>query len=184
MMSKSTAIRYGSVAVFIHWISAILILALLVSGIRSAGFETAGEKISVLLVHAPQGTTILLLTLGRIAWWLWADKKPDPVGETPNWQEAAARAVHILFYVLILGMTLSGLSMLLLSGAGPILLGGEGELPDFWDYLPRGPHAVGAWVMMALFVLHVSAALYHHFIKKDGLIARMWFARRPGSSRP
>ena len=86
--------------------------------------------------------------------------------------------MHFLFYVVILGMAASGIGMMILSGAGPIIFSGSTEtLPDFWEFLPRTPHGIGARVMIALLVLHVGAAIYHHFIKKDGLIGRMWFKR-------
>ncbi len=96
----------------------------------------------------------------------------------PSWQDRSARAVHFLFYVVILGMTASGIGMMVLSGAGPIIFGAEAAvLPDFWDYLPRTPHGIGARALIALFVLHAGAALYHHFFKKGGLVGRMWFAK-------
>ncbi|MHA1549681.1 MAG: cytochrome b [Alphaproteobacteria bacterium] len=179
MALKSTTTHYGSVAIAIHWLTAILIIVMLASGLRVAGLEDSASKLPVLSVHVPLGTLILLLTLGRIAWWWWGDRKPAPVEGSPLWQERAARAVHILFYIVILSMAGSGLAMVLLSGAGAILRGGEGQLPDFWDYTPRGPHLVFSRILIGLFVLHVAAALHHHFIRRDGLIARMWFSRRP-----
>ena len=67
--------------------------------------------------------------------------------------------------------------MFVLSGAGAILFGGaEGQLPDFWDYKPRIPHGIGARLMVALFFFHAGAAVYHHFVKSDGLLSRMWFS--------
>ena len=178
MTLKSSANRYGTVAVVIHWLSALLILALIGSGFRAGQFEDAATKAAILRVHVPIGITILLLTLLRIGWWAFADNKPAPV-PMPNWQDRTSRAIHALFYVVILGMTASGVGMMILSGAGPILFGGSTEpLPDFWDYKPRVPHGIGARVMIALFVSHAGAALYHHFFQRDGLLHRMWFTDR------
>ena len=178
MTAKSTTNHYGTVAVTLHWLSALLILVLIGSGFRAGGMEEAAAKASILQVHVPLGVTILLLTLARIAWWLFADKKPASVS-MPRWQDRASRAIHILFYVVILGMTASGIGMMILSGAGPIIFGGDAAtLPDFWDYLPRTPHGIGARAIIALLVLHAGAALYHHFFKKDGLLGRMWFGKR------
>ena len=84
--------------------------------------------------------------------------------------------MHVLFYVVILGMTASGIGTLVLSGAGPILFGGAAQpLPDFWNYPPRAPHGIAARLLIVLFVLHAGAALYHHVFKRDGLLRRMWF---------
>ena len=175
MPVKSLRDHYGSVAVTIHWASALVIVVLVLSGLRSDATEDPAAKAEILQVHVPLGILVLLLTLARIAWWLLADKKPASV-PMPNWQDRASRTVHILFYVVVLGMTASGIGMLFLSGAGPILFGGIDEtLPDFRNYAPRVPHGIAARLLIVLFVLHAGAALYHHFFMKDGLLRRMWY---------
>ena len=178
MAIKSSDTQYGTVAVCLHWLSAILILVLIGSGFRAGDSDGAAAKADILRVHVPIAITILLLTLARIGWWLFADKKPASV-PMPGWQDRLSRAIHFLFYVVILGMAASGIGMMVLSGAGPILFGGSVEaLPDFWDYLPRSPHGLGARLIVVLLVLHAGAALYHHFVKRDGLLGRMWFGTR------
>lgn len=175
MSLKSTHDRYGKVAVGIHWLSALAIVALLGSGIRADGATEAAEKIPFLRVHVALGITILVLTLCRIGWWWRADRKPTPLS-MPALQGFVSRAVHVLFYIVILGMAASGIGLLVISGAGAIIYGGDASLlPDFWDYPPRTPHGIGAKIMIALFVLHAGAALYHQFVVKDGLLKRMWF---------
>ena len=175
---KSTNAKYGTVAVAIHWLSAIAIFALLGSGFRAASLTESVGKASVLSVHVTLGVLVLTLTLARVAWWIFADRKPSQSATGPGWQIASAKLVHVLFYVVIFGMAASGIGMMLLSGAAEVLFGGaEGALPSFWDYAPRVPHGFGARAMVALLVLHVGAALYHHFILKDGLIRRMWFGK-------
>ena len=181
---KSTQTKYGSVAVTIHWLSAIFILAMLGSGFRAASMTDNAAKEAVLMFHVPLGVVILLLTLLRLFWWWRVDQKPNPVSGDPAWQTFTAKAIHVLFYVVILGMAASGIGILALSGAGGILFGAEaGPLPDFSEFLPRGPHGLGARLMLALFALHAGAALYHHFIKGDGLIWRMWFGAKDGGTQ-
>lgn len=178
MSAKSTSNRYGSVAIAIHWLSAVLIVALLVSGFRAANTTDPAAKAQLLSVHAPLAIATLVLTLARIAWWWRGDSKPLPVQGMSRWQDFSARLVHVLFYIVILGMAASGIGMFVLSGAGPILFAGAGgPLPDFWNYQPRIPHGIGARAMLVLLALHAGAALYHQFIKKDRLLNRMWFAR-------
>ena len=91
MSAKSSSDRYGAVAVTIHWVSAVLILVLIGSGFRAGGMEDAAAKAAILRVHVPIGVTILLLTLARIGWWLFADNKPASV-PMPKWQDRASRA--------------------------------------------------------------------------------------------
>ncbi len=176
---KSTPTQFGSVAVTIHWLSAIFILVMLGSGFRAASMADSAAKEAILMFHAPLGIVILVLTLLRLFWWWRVDQKPRPVDGDPAWQTYTAKAIHVLFYVVILGMAASGIGMLALSGAGGVLFGASPEpLPNFSEFLPRVPHGLGARLMLALFALHSGAALYHHFIKRDGLIWRMWFSSR------
>ena len=174
---KSTQTRYGTVAVTLHWLSALSIFALLGLGFRASALTGSPDKTLILTAHVTLGSVVLILTLFRIIWWAFADQKPKPLSDDPAWQQISGKAVHILFYVVILGMCASGIGMVALSGAGAILFGGQtSPLPNFWDYLPRTPHGLGARFMLVLMALHIGAALYHHFIRKDGLIWRMWFS--------
>ncbi|MEM6986396.1 MAG: cytochrome b/b6 domain-containing protein [Pseudomonadota bacterium] len=175
MARLSTPHRYGSVAVGIHCLSALLILALMISGNLSAETETAQSKLVILRLHAVCGLSIVCLTLLRLVWWWRVDNKPVSVA-MPRWQARSAHAVHVLLYVVMLGMGASGIGMLVLSGAGDSLFGGaSAPLPDFWQYAPRRPHGLGARILVALIVLHVGAALYHQMVLRDGLLRRMWF---------
>ncbi|WP_421782030.1 cytochrome b [Kiloniella litopenaei] len=175
MSIKSTNAHYGFVAVTIHWLSAFLILALIGTGFKAADTLDPVVKARILSAHVPIGITIFLLTLARIGWWCF-DTKPEALGNTPKWQEKLAKGIHFLLYLIMLGMGISGLGMFVLSGAGVVIFGGTGEaLPDFTLYPPRVPHGIGARLMAILFILHAGAALYHHFIKRDATIRRMWF---------
>ena len=177
-MLKSTHERYGAVPVTIHWLTAILIVALLGSGFQAGNAMDSAAKAAFLRFHVPAAIIILLLTLFRIIWWWFLDRKPASVQGAPLWQDRLARGVHIAFYIVIFGMVASGIGMMVLSGAGPIIFGQGGELPDFLRYPPRIPHGIGAILLIALLVAHVGAAFYHHFIRRDGLLWRMWYRRK------
>ncbi len=97
MTTKSTANHYGSIAVTLHWLSALLILVLVGSGFRADGLEEANTKAASLRVHVPVGVTILLLTLACIIWWFFADRKPASV-PMPSWKDCGSRVVHVLFH--------------------------------------------------------------------------------------
>jgi cytochrome b561 len=178
MALKSTPDRYGTMAVAIHWVSVVLIVILIGSGFRAVNTVDPVAKAAILRLHVPIAVAVLALTIFRIVWWWGFDRKPDPVAGSPHWQERTAQVVHLLFYVVILGMIASGVGMMLLSGAAPMIFGGEGALlPDFWKYPPRVPHGIGARFLLALLGLHAGAALYHHFVRRDGLLRRMWFGK-------
>ncbi len=175
---KSTSTRYGTAAISIHWLCAGLILVQLGSGFRAAASLDDAAKQALLTLHAPLGMVILVLMVARAVWWWLVDTKPAPVSGDPLWQTVTAKAVHVLFYVVLIGMGLSGLGLMVVSGAGAILSGqSAGPLPDFSQLPPRMPHGLGARLMLGLLALHVGAALYHHFVKRDGLIWRMWYGK-------
>ncbi|MEM7188284.1 MAG: cytochrome b/b6 domain-containing protein [Pseudomonadota bacterium] len=177
MSVKSTETRYGAVIVVVHWVSAVLILALIVSGLRADGLTDETDKAAVLSLHISLGFGVLALTLFRLVWWQVADRKPPP-SPMRRWQHRVARAVHALLYLVVLGTIVSGIAMLAQSGAAPIIFGtSAAALPDFHSYGPRAPHGFGAVALIALLALHAGAAFHHHFIKKDGLLNRMWFGK-------
>jgi cytochrome b561 len=171
---KSTTDRYGSVAIAFHWVSALVIIGLLISGTVAAG-APAVTKQSILPIHAVMGSLVLLLTLARLAWWAWADKHPS-AATGPRLQQLAAKAVHGLLYVAVLVLGISGIATIALSGALPALLG-QGPLPDFSTVPPRIAHGITSKLLLALVAVHIGAALYHQFIRRDRLLARMGLGR-------
>lgn len=173
---KSGRDRYGRVAASIHWVTALAVFGLLGSGLYMEDLDDPAAKIAILRVHAGMGITVLALTVLRILWWAVADRRPAMPDGMPRLQAVAAHAVHGLLYLVLIVMGTSGIAMIILSDAGAILVGAApGPLPDFRDVLPRAPHGLGANLLMVLVGLHVAAAIYHQFVLRDGLIARMGF---------
>ncbi len=172
MSAKSTSTRYGSVAITIHWLSALLILALLATGLLAAGQADPMAKLALVQLHVPLGLGVLVLTLLRIVWWWVADRRPDLPADQPGWQKFAAHAVHFGLYLVILVLASSGIATLILSGAIPAIITGT-TLPDLETVLPRLVHGAASKAMLVLLALHIGAALYHQLIRKDGLLARM-----------
>jgi cytochrome b561 len=84
--------------------------------------------------------------------------------------------VHLLLYVVIILMSTSGIATIIASGAMPALLSGQ-PLPDFSGLIPRTAHGIGSRLLLALLVAHIGAALYHQFIRRDRLLARMGVGR-------
>lgn len=174
---KSRPDRYSGVAVTIHWLSAIAIFVLLGSGFGAAMAVDPVARIGLLRLHVPLAIIVLILTLGRLAWWALGNRKPAPIANAPAWQEAGASAVHLLLYVVLFVMLGSGIALLAASGAGAALLGGAGTLPDFTLFAPRIAHGLGALLLIALLAAHIGAALYHHLVRRDAIFRRMWYGR-------
>ena len=177
MSWKSSTQRYGSVAIAIHWVSAAAILVQIGLGFAAASAADAAAQTGLLRAHVGLGIFVVGLTLIRLAWWL-IDRRPAALAGMPSWQALSERVVRALLYFLILLLGLSGIAVLILSGAGDILFGGASRaLPDFTRFPPMAAHIAAAAALLALAALHMLAALYHHFWRRDGLLGRMWKAR-------
>ena len=176
MAVKSTSNRYGSVAIAIHWASAVAVILTFGAGFVVAESLPAGQGAPILVVHIVLGLIVFALTILRILWWLFADKHPTAPADQPHWQMRAAQAVHLGLYVLLVLMASSGITTLILSGALPTLLSG-GPVPDFSALIPRLAHGIMSKILLALFAMHIGAAIYHEVIRRDHLLARMGVGR-------
>lgn len=168
---KSEGNRYGVVAAAIHWLTALAVLLLLASGLTAAN-AGAAAPLNLVRIHVALGISVVVLTLLRIVWWLVFDDRPADVGGMPRWQAIAAHSVHYLLYGVVLVMGASGIGLLVLSNALPALAGGA-PLPDFASFPPLAVHSSAAKALIGLVILHVAAALFHQFVRRDRLLARM-----------
>ena len=177
--------RYTTVAIALHWIIALLIIGMIAFGwiLEDMHYGPGSPKTGLVQVHKSTGITILLLSVARIVWRLMNPPPPEP--PMPQWQKLLSTAVHILLYVLIIAMPLTGWIMASASTAHETRFFGtlEVSLPGFagMDAEARKPiedgfhqvHGNLAWVIIAMLALHLAGAFKHQFIDKDGLIARM-----------
>jgi cytochrome b561 len=177
--------HYGSVAITLHWLTVAIILVTIPIGIATALIEFASQKSShvahfitvhahlLLTMHASLGLLILLLTLTRLSWRIFDRRPGKPLGQ-PHWQALIARATHWLLYGFLVVLPASGISLIILSGAIPVLLGTvPGSLPHFSKFLLSLVHSLAAFTLIGLIAIHFGAVLYHQFYKRDRLLARM-----------
>lgn len=163
---------YGTVTIALHWASGAAVPALLALGFAAASATDPARIAALLRVHVPLGIAVLALTLARIVWRPFDNRPGDPAGQ-PRWQALAAHANHALLHAALLLIGVSGIALLVLSGVAPILFAGaDRPLPRF-DFAPMKAHALGAFALVALICLHVGAALYHDFYRRDHLLGRM-----------
>ncbi|WEK04264.1 MAG: cytochrome b [Candidatus Devosia phytovorans] len=178
MSLRSSNTRYGAVAVAIHWLTALAIIGMLVSGLVASNTASEAQQLTVLRAHAIMGVLVGVLTLFRIVWWLAFDKRPGDVPGMSRLQKQAAHAVHFGLYLVILVMVSSGLGTLVLTGANLQIFGSAPlPLPDFSLAPPMTVHGILSRVLIALLIGHVGAALWHQFFRRDHLLARMGVGR-------
>src|SRR5690242_10753500 len=125
-------VRYSGVAIVLHWTIAILLITQVCLGWWLETYQKSDPMRSELIgIHKPLGLTILLLTLVRIAWRL-SHKPPPYPAEIRGAGLALATIVHLLFYVLLLALPLSGWIMVSSNAKYPISSFGLFN----WPYFP------------------------------------------------
>lgn len=174
-MNDQVLVKYNGVARTLHWVMALAIIIELRLGLTSDAWKANPWAPGV---HKSIGLTILVLTLIRIGWRLTHTPPPLPA-TTPGWQAAVAKGLHILFYIMMIGVPLSGWIM---SSAGPYPLNWFGlfDIPKFavgkdspLAEAAHEGHEIMGTLFLPLLVLHVAAALYHQFRMKDKVLQRM-----------
>jgi cytochrome b561 len=176
----NTAQQYGAIAIVLHWGMAVLLVVLIAMGfymdrMPDAGFDT--QKITLILVHKALGMLVLGLAVLRLVWRL-GNALPRLVDSLPDWQQVAARFVHLMFYALMFSVPVTGW---LMSSAGgyPVPFFGLFDVPDligFNEWLFQvliTVHRWLAWMLFFFLVLHAGAALRHHFELRDDTLRRM-----------
>lgn len=177
MALRNTTTRWGAGAQFLHWLIVVLIIVQFVIAEIADGLPLGPDKVATLARHKSVGITILALALLRL---LWRAVNPTPVLPTGTrpWEHAVARGTHAMLYLLLFAMPLSGWMM---SSARnfPVSWFGLVQLPDL--VRPSKPtfelmhetHEVLFAVLVAVVILHVLAALKHHFVLKNDVLRRM-----------
>jgi len=176
----NTEKRYGAIAIALHWLIAALLVALIATGLYMGSLPDAGfdkKKIELILFHEQLGILALTLAAARFAWRL-TNRLPALVNTIPDWQKVAARFVHLCFYGLMFALPITG--WLMSSAAGiPVSFLGTFDLPDLIvrnDEVFRTFISIHKWLgyaLVACFLMHAGAALWHHFIFKDETLKKI-----------
>lgn len=185
--------RYAAAAIVLHWtIAALLLVQLTLGWVMNEVLadHTPPQQLAE-NTHISLGLTILLLVLVRIAVRLTHKPPPLPAG-MPAWERVLANTVHLIFYLLMLALPLSGWAMVSL-GAHPISFWGLAP----WPHLP-GVHAIMGdpvpkasrqalkhihvyiliWIFTVNWALHVAGALKHQFDGRPVLWRMTWLKVR------
>jgi cytochrome b561 len=170
---------YSLPALWLHWVTFLLVAILVPVGLIMA--DRAEHNIwdsltnSLFSTHKLIGFALLWIVALRFAYRLLSGA-PQPEPGLPSWQTAMSRAVHWALYVLLLAIPLLG--WLGVSMFPALEIFGLFSLPAIAQKSELANqvftvHKAAAWVLIALVALHVSAAFFHYFIRKDGVLQRM-----------
>ena len=178
---KGTA-GYTSSAIALHWLIALIILASLPVGLYMVDMALSPAKLRIYSYHKWAGVTVFLLALVRVGWRLTHAVPPLP-NTVPPWQRTASEVNHLLLYVLMVAVPVSGWLMSSALGFQTVYFG---VLP-IPDLLAKDKvlgeqlklvHMFLSYSLAVLVVMHAAAALKHHLIDRDDVLLRMLPFRR------
>jgi cytochrome b561 len=167
--------RYGAGAVTFHWTAAALIVFLGALGLLFDDIPREARPFWI-NVHVCFGLFYLALVIARLLWRA-THKAPDLPPDVGEFSRRTSFAVHYLLYVL----------MLLIPVIGVVARVSHGRSFDYWVFqlnfgVASNPavfhpaekiHQLLAYALFALAGLHAAAAVYHHFVRRDGILLRM-----------
>ena len=161
----------------LHWLIAFLVIGMLIFGFLINDIPKGPSQTFAISLHKSIGLTILLLMLFRFVWRYLSPIPALPI-TVAMWEQKAARAVHVFLYLALFLMPISGWMMSSLGGH-PVMFWGwfnaavpvvknEKLADNFFT-----AHEMIAFIIIGLLVLHMAAALKHHFIEKNNVLRRM-----------
>jgi len=177
MPNQSSPTRYSAVAKAFHWLIAALIVTQFTLAYMADDLPIGAHKLALLARHKSFGMTVLMLAILRLLWRLRHRPPELPDHMTPL-ERKLARATHIAFYVLLFAMPLTGWLMSSAKNYSVSWFGlftwpnliGKNETA--FDVL-RATHDTLSFILFSIAVLHILAALKHHFWNKDNVLLRM-----------
>jgi len=177
MATHNPVESWSAAARLLHWLMAVLIALQGIGGWIGHEMDRSPLKVDVMTAHKSLGITLLLLAVIRLLW-RWAHPAPpQPAGSKP-WEIRAAWLSHATLYLLMIALPLSGW-----------LAASTSLIPwKLWWFIPwpsiapvdphlheiaTEVHEALVWSLMAILVVHIAAALRHHFVKHDTVLLRI-----------
>ncbi len=174
---KPDALRYTTVAIVLHWFSAVLILISFTLGLSMVDLPLSPKKLQWYAWHKWMGVTIFMLLALRLLWRVRHVPPPLPA-TTLLWQRRAAHVTHWAIYALLILIPISGWFRSAAAGVQVVYLGVLPLPNPIAVDKPLGEvlqivHRLLNYALVALVVAHVAAAIKHHFVDKDTVLMRM-----------
>ncbi|MEX8517096.1 MAG: cytochrome b [Leptothrix sp. (in: b-proteobacteria)] len=161
-----------------HWVTVIVLLLVFSLILGRELLDQDALRAILLNGHRAAGLAVGALAIARLGLRSRYALAPTGAG-TPLWQRLAAGLVHVAVYLLLLALPLLGClltnargQLVSLPGLGslPVLLARDLDLADTLELV----HATIAWALLGLVVMHMAAALWHHRVRRDGVLVAMW----------
>jgi len=169
--------QWGLISRILHWVMAIIVIGMLGCGLYIDNLPDEPIKFLLINLHKGTGVVVLGLLVFRL---LWRLSQPVPsLLQLPQPHLFLAKASVPVLYLVLFIMPISGIIMSQSFGYS-INVYGWFTFPEIVSKNPAvgklaaATHQIAGWLLIGLIGLHIAAALYHQFFRKDYLLTRMW----------
>jgi len=174
MHIKNTITEYGVISKILHWVSALLLLIQIPIGFYLVDLDFGEQKINIENIHIIIGLSIFYLVILRL---FIKIINPTPKLEPSIFkgQKFLAKLNHLLLYVTILSISISGIFKKLFNGEKLVILFKEIKIHDNFELADQfyEIHILSNYLMIALIAIHILAVIVHKIFFNDSLLKRM-----------
>ena len=169
--------HYGLISILIHWLMALCIFFMFGLGLYMVELSYYDSWYrGSLQLHKSLGICLMFSLALRIAWKL-VQTSPKPLAG-PKWEQVAARTMHILLYVVLIILMLTGYLISTADGRAILVfdlfsIPALGASIENQEDIAGQAHLILAWFLITMVAMHALAALKHQFINQDGGLSRM-----------
>jgi cytochrome b561 len=175
MHVKNTLTEYGLISKLLHWISAILLFIQIPLGFYLVDLDFGPERLTVEDIHVTIGLSIFYLVILRLLYKIF---NPTPRLEPSIFkgQKFLAKLNHVMLYVTILSVTISGILKKLFNGETLTIIFKKIKIQDNFELgeLFYDIHVISNYVLIVLIIIHILAVITHKFFFNDNLLKRMF----------
>lgn len=169
---------YTGTAKALHWLVFALLIVQFAIAWTMPHIGRNTPLTALISLHFSVGVLIFLVIIIRLAWRM-THPEPRPEEGVPPWQTTSARIIHWLLYLLLLALPVLGWINASWRGM-PVSFFGLFVMPKIvatrgagWGWTGDVHALLATYVLLPLVGLHVAAALYHRFVRRDRVMQRM-----------
>ena len=174
MHVKNTLTEYGIISKLLHWISALLLFAQIPIGFYLVDLDFGTERMSLENIHVAIGLSIFYIVILRLIYKMF-NPTPELGSSVFKGQRFLAKLNHVLLYVTILSITISGILKKLFNGETLTIIFKKIRIQDnfklgelFYDI-----HVFSNYLMIALIIIHLMAVIIHKLFFDDNLLKKI-----------
>jgi cytochrome b561 len=174
MHVKNTLAEYGLISKLLHWISAVLLFIQIPLGFYLVDLDFGPERLTIEDIHVTVGLSIFYLVILRLLYKIF---NPTPRLEPSVFkgQKFLAKLNHVMLYVTILSITISGILKKLFNGETLMIIFKKIKIQDNFELgeLFYDIHVISNFILIALIIIHILAVITHKLFFSDNLLKRM-----------